>query len=155
MNRALIIALSAIVALAAVLYWRLDVKTEQVAAISQQLDEQHRINNGLRESIRKQKELTKQVQELDRIATQELTNAQAENARLAAAVAAGTQRLRVQADCPRVPNTTGTTSMDDAGTAELPASARQDYHALRQQLTTTEAALAGLQEYVSGVCLSR
>lgn len=91
-----------------------------------------------------------QVADLDRQHAAALSVAQEENRRLAAAVADGTQRLRVQASC--VPATTSATGLDDAGTAELDADARQHYFTLRHQITQTEAALAGLQAYVSEVC---
>lgn len=154
MQRILIIALSCLVSLSALLYWQMDRKSAQVRLLASTLDDQQKISAHLRETIQRQHALIEEVRDIDHKATQELADAQAENARLAAAVAAGTQRLRIAASCPdtRVPGTTTATGVDDAKTAELAASARQDYHALRQQLTTTEHALAGLQEYVARVC---
>ncbi|WP_073105017.1 lysis system i-spanin subunit Rz [Pollutimonas bauzanensis] len=52
-----------------------------------------------------------------------LKEKQDENEKLNAAVAAGTVRLRLAATC--------TTGVDDGGTAELNATARPTYNALR------------------------
>lgn len=153
MNKILISALAALAVTVALLWWQLDSKTEQLGSVRSELKQEEARTKSLRETMRLQRELTADAEALDARTTQELTDAQAENDRLAAAVAAGTQRLRIKANCPRVPETTGTTSMDDAGTAELAPSARQDYHAHRRQITVTEKALAGLQEYVALVCL--
>lgn len=153
MNKILISALASLVVASALLWWQLDRKTEQLGNVQTELKQEEAKTASLRETMRLQRELTADAEAIDARITQELTDAQAENDRLAAAVAAGTQRLRVAASCHRVPDTTGTERVDDAGTAELAAGARQDYYALRRQITLTEAALAGLQAYVSSVCL--
>lgn len=127
--------------------------TRQAATImkvSDQLKLEQQETKRLTAQLQAQHELAIQAAELDREHTQALSEAQAENRRLAAAVSAGNQRLRVQATC--VPATTSATRVDDGATAELDAYARQDYYAIRQQITQTEAALAGLQDWVSNFC---
>jgi len=135
------------------LWWQLDSKTESLGTVKGQLEQSQAAVESIRATLKLQRELIADAAEFDRRTTQELTDAQTENDRLAAAVAAGTKRLRIKADCPRVPDTTSTPSLDDAGTAELSADSRPDYYALRKQLTLTEKALKGLQEYVGLVCL--
>lgn len=111
--------------------------------------------DSLRNTLRLQRELAADAADLDQRHTQALSDARAETARLAAAVAAGERRLRVAARCPSagVSRPASAAGMDDGEAAELTPAARQDYFALRGQLIRTEAALAGLQEYVSRVCL--
>ncbi|WP_137163385.1 lysis protein [Pseudomonas asiatica] len=85
---------------------------------------------------------------LDRKYIQEMSDAKRDNERLRADVAAGNRRLLVKASCPKLPAAAGASGVDDAGTAELAADARQDYFDLRDQIVETEKQLAGLQEYV-------
>ena len=153
MNRIMISALAALVVLVCLLWWQLDRKAEQLGTVRTELKQEEAKTASLRETMRLQRELTADAEAIDARITQELTDAQAENDRLAAAVAAGTKRLRIAASCPRVPETAGAERLDDAGTAELAPSAQQDYYALRRQITLTEAALTGLQAYVNSVCL--
>lgn len=155
MNKLLVWAGVAVAVL--LLLWRLDHLGNARDNLEQERDRLSARAESLQNTLRLQRELNAELTELDRKHTEDLSNAQAENAQLAADVAAGKRRLQLAATCPRVPSTTdttGTAGVDDGATAELAASARQDYFALRGQLIRTEAALAGLQEYVSEVCLS-
>lgn len=138
------------------LLWRIDHLSNDRETLEQERNQLSARAASLQNTLRLQRELTSTAEALDRKRTEELTNANAELEELRRRVGTGSQRLLVKAVCPdtRVPATAGTASVDDAGTAELAASARQDYFALRGQLIRTEAALAGLQEYVSEVCLS-
>ena len=134
--------------------WALKHQTEAIGELRTQLQFQSARAQALTESIAHQQQLLSDAAAIDRKRTEALTNAQAENDRLAARVTAGSERLLIRAECPaRVSATAATPSVDDAATAELNPAARSDYHALRRQLTTTEAALAGLQEWVSRACL--
>lgn len=92
---------------------------------------------------------------LDRKYVRDIADAKNENDSLRAAVNAGASRLLVRATCPKLPNTAGTSGLDDGASAELTADARQDYFDLRAQIITTEKQLAGLQEYVGQVCQVR
>ncbi|WP_285275248.1 lysis protein [Halopseudomonas bauzanensis] len=152
MNRLLIWAGVAVAIL--LLLWRLDHISGDRDSVKLERDQLRARAESLQNTLRLQRELNADLEELDRKHTEDLTNAQAENAQLATDVAAGKRRLRLQASCPSagVSDSTGTAGMDDGGTAELTPAARQYYFALRDQLTRTEAALAGLQSYVSTVC---
>lgn len=152
MNRLLIWAGVAVAIV--LLFWRLDHISGDRDALQQDLSQATARAESLQNTLRLQRELNAELDQLDRKHTEDLTNAQAENAQLAADVAAGKRRLRLQATCPSigVPDSAGTAGVDDGGTAELTPAARQYYFALRDQLTRTEAALAGLQAYVSKVC---
>lgn len=125
---------------------------QQMAAVA------NAASDALAAQVAEHERQASRVAELDHQYTQELADAELENQRLRAAVAAGDRRLYINASCPAggngVHQPTRTTSVDDAGTAELASTARQDYHALREQITRTEAALTGLQEYVRAVCVS-
>lgn len=89
--------------------------------------------------------------ELDKQRFQEMSDAKNQIDSLRDQLAVGTKRVLVRASCPAVPAATSTTSMDDARNPELTAAARQDYLRLRDQIVTTEAQLAGLQDYVRQV----
>lgn len=84
----------------------------------------------------------------------ELTNAQADNAKLRANVAAGQRRLSVKARCPAVRATSSTTRVDDAeARAELDPAAAERIVGITADGDEGLIALAGLQEYVTTVCL--
>lgn len=89
------------------------------------------------------------VAALDAKYTQELRNAQDTIDQLSDAVDAGTKRLSVRAKC--VPQTTGTSSVGDAGTAELDAAARQDYYRLREQMILADKQIRYLQDYIMDI----
>ena len=111
--------------------------------------------SGLKESIEKTRLAMVARDEVDAKFTQELTDAKQENDRLRADVAAGSRRVLVRASCPSVSTTSSSSSVDDGAEPALTADAREDYFRLRDQIVRTEKQLAGLQEYVGRVCLSR
>lgn len=137
------------------LYAAYDSKTVALGAEQEKRQQAAAQADSLTETLRLQRELATEASAIDARHTKELTDARAENERLRDAVAAGEQRLLLKAACPRVPSTepAGTSRLDAGATAELAPAARSDYFALRAQLTRTETALAGLQEYVIRVCL--
>ena len=152
MNKLLVWAAAAIAIV--LLLWRIDHLNNDRETLEQERDRLSARAKSLQNTLRLQRELNAELTELDRKHTEELTNANAELEELRRRVGSGSQRLLVKASCPdpRVPGTASTAGMDDGEAAELAASARQDYFALRGQLIRTEAALAGLQEYVSTMC---
>ena len=89
--------------------------------------------------------------ELDKQRFQEMSDAKNQIDSLRDQLAVGTKRLLVRATCPAVPSATGPTGLDDAKDPALTTAAGQDYLRLRDQIVTTEAQLAGLQEYVRQV----
>lgn len=146
--------LTAVVALI-LLLWQIDRVTASRDALSASLLESQGKAAGLQATLQAQREKLQILTALDAKYSQELTYAQSENERLAADIATGKRRLLIKTSCPSnsgLPGTAATTRVDDGSTAELSASARQDYYTLRRQLTKTDKALAGLQAYVSEVC---
>lgn len=89
------------------------------------------------------------VAALDAKYTGELADAKATIDQLERDVASGKRRLQLNATCKS--NSTGTSGMDDASTAELTPDARQNYFHLREQLVTAEKQILGLQEYIRTV----
>jgi len=138
----------------ALLLWRIDHLSNDRETLEQERDRLSARAESLQNTLRLQRELNAELAELDRKHTEDLTHANAELEELRRRVGSGRQRLLVKASCPdsRVSATAGAAGLDDGATAELDPAARQDYFALRSQLIRTEAALAGLQEYVSEVC---
>ena len=144
----------AMIALVGLLVWRIDSVTNSRDTLQVALEKSTANASRLALTLQAQRDKAAELAELDRIHTEKLTDALSENNRLAADIADGRRRLLVKASCPSTArtDTTATTSVDDAGTAELDPIARQDYYALRRQVTLTESALAGLQGYVKEVC---
>lgn len=95
----------------------------------------------------------REVAALDAKYTGELADAKATIAQLERDVATGKRRLQFNATCKS--NSTGTTGMDDASTAELTPDARQNYFHLREQLVTAEKQILGLQEYIRTVVFDK
>jgi prophage endopeptidase len=99
------------------------------------------------------------VADLDRQHTKEMQDAKQENERLRAAVDAGAVQLRVRAKCPAAPagdvrSAAAAAGVDDDGTVELDAGARQHYFALRDGIKHDREVILGLQGYVRDVCLA-
>lgn len=148
--------------------WRLsgqiaDAKTEtanertahqaDLAAISNAAAQQ------VREALTKQQEAQKAVADLDRKHTEDMKNALDENDRLRGDVAVGRRRLQLKASCPadsrNVPNATGTTGLADGTGPRLDGATERDYWRLRAGIATAHRQIAGLQQYIETVCLSR
>ena len=89
------------------------------------------------------------VAALDAKYTQELRNAQDTIDQLSDAVDAGTKRLSVRAKC--MSKATGTSSVGDAGTAELDETSRKDYYDLLGMMEHQRYQVLYLQEYIRNV----
>lgn len=92
--------------------------------------------------------LQAQVAAIDKDKTEEVEDAREQNRRLAAAVAAGDRRLRVQvrSACPGgVPQPANGAGLGAVAAAELGPDARQAYLALRAGLIETEGRLSACQ----------
>lgn len=90
--------------------------------------------------------------ELDIKYAKELADAKSENDRLRADVESGTKRLRVNATC-KAPNTAATSGVDDATSPRLNDAAQRDYLNLRERIGTATKQIAGLQDYITNICL--
>ncbi|MCW7764711.1 lysis protein, partial [Photorhabdus luminescens] len=91
------------------------------------------------------------LNELDVKHTKELANAKSENDALRDDVAAGRRRLRIAATCPKS-KATAPSGVDDAASSRLEDSVVRDYFTLTERVTTMQAQLEGLQEYVRTQC---
>lgn len=87
--------------------------------------------------------------ELDAKYTKELSDAKSTIDSLRNDVASGRKRLLVHAKC--VSNTTGTSSVGNADTAELEDSNRKDYYDLLRMMEQQRAQVLYLQEYIRNV----
>lgn len=134
-------------------YIGFDILQEQRDTAREERDAAQSEVNGLREAARVSGEMLAARDQSDQKNTEELNHALAQNDALRRDVDDGRQRLRVRATCAAaVPTTTGTTSVADAGTAELAADARSDYFTLRDQLALSRQLILGLQDYTRQVC---
>lgn len=154
MTRVLSSVIAALLLVAGLLWWQVYRQAGLITEVTDQRDTAVAQAGSLRNTLRLQRELAADAAEIDRRHIEGLSHARAEDDHLAADVAAGKRRLHVAADCSTsgMPDSTSAAGMDDGAAAELTPVARQDYFALRGQLTRTEAALAGLQEWVAEVC---
>lgn len=93
--------------------------------------------------------------ELDIKYAKELADAKSENDRLRADVESGSKRLHVNATCkaPSTSSTSTTSSVDDATSPRLNDSAQRDYLNLRERIGTATKQIAGLQDYITNICL--
>ncbi|WP_202988130.1 lysis system i-spanin subunit Rz, partial [Pseudomonas typographi] len=109
-----------------------------------------------RTALEKQQQAEQALADLDTKRTKEKADALAENERLRRDVADGNRRLHVAGTCRsgggNVPQATSTTSVDDAGTVELSATAGQDLLDIRAGIIADQAALKAAQAYIRDVC---
>ena len=119
---------------------------EEDATYIAQLSEQHR---------KKEHELSKNAEELDKKYTESLSAAERRIDELSADIAAGPKRVFVRAKCPSGSSETSTSgSMGDGGAAELAGVTRQDYLRLVRGIAKQDAQIRYMQEYVKQQCLS-
>jgi len=83
---------------------------------------------------------------IDAKRTKEVSDARKSANRLRADLAAGRQRVYVNAACPGVPATPGGAGVDDGGAPRLAGDAEQAFPTLNEQLTRMTAQLRGLQD---------
>ena len=109
-----------------------------------------------RQALAKQQSAEQALAVLDQKATEEKTNALAENDKLRADVASGARRLRIagscRADSGNVPGTASTTSLGNGGAVELAPAAGRAVFDIRAGIIADQAALKALQAYVTNVC---
>lgn len=89
---------------------------------------------------------------LDAKHTKEMAHEQAKNEKLRADVESGAKRLQFNATCKRLPQPSGTASLDDATSPRLNDSAQRDYFSLRDRIGKATNQITGLQEYVREQC---
>ena len=119
---------------------------EEAATYIAQLSEQHR---------KKEHELSKNAEALDRKYTADLSAAERRIDDLSADLAAGPKRVFVRAKCPSSSAETSTSgSVGDGGAAELAGVTRQDYLRLVSGIAKQDAQIRYLQDYVKQQCLS-
>jgi len=80
-----------------------------------------------------------------------LETAKNEIDRMASALAANTGKLRIRAECPKLPATTKTGVVDNAESARLTRAAEQNYLLLRERIETINAQLLACQSWVRAV----
>ena len=109
-----------------------------------------------RQALAKQQSAEQALAALDQKATEEKTNALAENDKLRADVASGARRLRIAGSCSagggNVPGTAISSSLGDAGTFELSPASGSTVLSIRAGIIADQAALRALQDYIMAVC---
>ncbi|MGF6195092.1 lysis protein [Serratia sp. 2723] len=118
------------------------------------LAESQRDNKALSQSLRIQSDMQIRANAIDTQRYKELKDAKNEVADLQRAVAAGTKRLQLNANCGKA-KATGSSSMADGGRARLTDAAERDYFTLRERIETARSQIAGLQDYIRDVCLAQ
>ena len=116
----------------------------EAATYIAQLSEQHR---------KKEHELSKNAEALDRKYTADLSAAERRIDELSADIAAGPKRVFVRAKCPSGSAEASTSgSVGDGGAAELDEGAKQSYLRLRSGIERQRIQIMYLQEYIRGQC---
>ncbi|MCC8466994.1 lysis protein [Photorhabdus bodei] len=121
---------------------------------TKQLDTTVKLQSELLEQqneIVNQQERIRLLSELDNQHTKELANAKSEIDVLRNDVAAGHRRLRIAATCHQG-EATATSKLDDAASPRLEDSVVRDYFTLTERVTTMQAQLEGLQDYIKTQC---
>ena len=127
--------------------WQKTVSKERAdtATYIAQLSEQHR---------KKEHELAKNAEALDKKYTANLSAAERRIDELSADIAAGPKRVLVRAKCQSGSAETSTPgSVGDGGAAELGQAAREDYLRLVRGIAKQDAQIRYLQDYVKQQCL--
>ncbi|WP_342221130.1 lysis protein [Candidatus Fukatsuia endosymbiont of Tuberolachnus salignus] len=96
-----------------------------------------------------------QIAVLDNKHTQELTDAKTQLAALEHDVLVGKRRVQLAARCETLPATPTATRLDDAAGARLDDAVVNDYFRLRKGIEIVTQQIAGLQAYVTQVCLAQ
>lgn len=124
----------------------------KVTKLTRDVDDITKVANQQKTTIDLMATNQKLAEALDTKYTKELANAKFENDLLRADVESGVKRLHINATCKRLPQATGTSSVDDAASPGLTESAQRDYLNLRERIGTATKQIAGLQEYIRNIC---
>lgn len=147
MNRYLLIALAA--SAVAILFGWQHIRAQGVA-----LDAATARNATLEAAAESRRNTLRLLATLDTEHTKALTDAQATNNQLRAAVASGARRLSIKATCPAVRNTAATTGLGDGeARAELDPAAGERIVAITTDGDQGLIALRAAQDYINTVCL--
>ncbi|WP_317467132.1 lysis protein [Cronobacter sakazakii] len=136
-----------LVLLAVAFYYRTEL-TKTEASLTQVNGELNLAKDEISDMQRRQRD----VAALDEKYSGELADAQGKIDQLERDVAAGRQRLRLNATCGKNA-TASTTGMDDGTGPRLTDAAQRDYFTLRERIETVTSQLNGLQQYVRDQCL--
>lgn len=154
MNRYLLIALAAC-AVAILLGWQhIARQSDQLAAAETTIGTLGDTITTLEAAAESRRNTQRLLATLDTEHTKALTDAQATNNQLRAAVASGAHRLSVKATCPAVRAATGAARVDDAeARADIDPAAAERVVAITNDGDDAIRALSGLQDYVNRFCL--
>ena len=117
-------------------------------------DDLQKTNGQLSQSLRIQSDLQIRASAIDTHRTKELADAKSKIANLQRDVASGAKRLQLNASCKSATATT-TGGVADATGTRLTDSAERDYFTLRERIEAARSQIAGLQDYIRNVCLTK
>ncbi|PRC65793.1 lysis protein [Cronobacter sakazakii] len=129
------------------LYYRASL-TKTEASLTKVNRELNLIKDDMADMQRRQRD----VAALDAKYTEDLADAQKNNARLERDVAAGRKRLQLNATC-TANGALGTSGVGDAPSPRLTDSAQRDYFALRERIETVTKQIGYLQDYIKEQCV--
>ncbi|AKA37715.1 lysis protein [Yersinia ruckeri] len=126
----------------------------RVATLQRDVAEITAVANQQKKALQLIEAQRQQVAAIDIKYTKELADAKSENERLRADLATGAKRLQLNATCSKsVSKATGSASVPDDASARLTNAAERDYLSLRERIGTATTQIAGLQSYITNVCL--
>lgn len=126
---------------------------DQLGTTKQELAQANSRVDSLNSTLTIQRQLYKDTQAVNDAYDNKLNALQLDNQNLAGDLAAGNRRVSVNATC--VPSTRNSSSVSqpDAAAPRLTDSAQRDYLDLRAGIQRQAAQIAGLQTYITNVCL--
>ena len=153
MSRVTAIISALVICIIVCLSWAVNHYRDNAIAYKEQRDKKVSELKQATATITDMQQRQRDVAALDEKYTMELANAKAENDALRDDVAAGRRRLHIKAVCQSVREATTASGVDNAASPRLADTAERDYFTLRAGIETARQQIAGLQDYVRGVCL--
>ena len=127
-------------------------QTWYASELSGDLKSSLRDNEKLSQSLRIQSDMHIRANAIDTRRYKELKDAKNEIVDLQRAVADGTKRLRLNANCGKT-SAASSGGVADGGRPRLTDAAERDYFTLRERIETARSQIGGLQDYINDVCL--
>ncbi|CFQ33501.1 lysis protein [Yersinia aleksiciae] len=155
MNKIIILIIAALVALICLLAfnsYRFSNEAEKQGAMMKVVTAER---NAALDNILLMEKQRQAVADIDIKYTKELADAKSENERLRTDINNGTKRLQFNATCQRTYKKSSSSGMDDAASPRLTDSAQRDYLNLRERIGIATNQIAGLQAYITDVCLAK
>ena len=144
---------AAAICLIVCLAWLVDHYHTNATEYKRQRDEKTRALKTANATVDDMSKRQRQLADLDTRHTQELADEKEKIALLERNLRDGSQRLRINATCKPLRETSSAPGLDAATSARPTDAAERDYLTLRERITTITEQVSGLQYYIREQCL--